>query len=133
MELQLRLWLLQGAEAWRADAERTLAACQATLERSPRALVHMACALDRWLQGGGHAVICAQPGDPAADALRAALERGLHPHLDLQRIAPGQALPDAPNGYALKDGRACVYLCRDRSCQPPVSDPAELAKLVEAL
>jgi hypothetical protein len=132
-EVQLRLWLLQGDEAWRADAERTLKGCQTALERSPRALVHMAGALDRWLQGGAHAVICARPGDPAAEALRQALEKGLHPHLDLQRVAPGEAVPGAPQGFALKDGQAAVYLCRDRSCQPPVSDPAVLAKLVEAL
>jgi uncharacterized protein YyaL (SSP411 family) len=133
VELQLRLWLLTGDQAWRADAERTLAGCQASLERSPRALVHLAGALDRWLQGGAHAVICAQPGDPAVAALRQALERGLHPHLDLSLVAPGQPVAGAPQGYALKDGRAAAYVCRGFSCQPPVSDPADLSRMVEAL
>ena len=133
VELQLRLWLLQGDEVWREDAQRTLEASAGGLAQSPRALAHMAGALDRWLQGGAHAVICAAPADPAVEPLRQALERGLHPHLDLQRVGPGQPVPGAPLGYALKDGRAAVYLCRDRSCQPAVSDAAELARLVESL
>ncbi|MBU1749775.1 MAG: thioredoxin domain-containing protein [Chloroflexi bacterium] len=70
-------------------------------------------------------------GDPAAGDTRSLLEAattGYHPH---QVVAVGTSV-DVPllQDRAKLDGHATAYVCRDATCQAPVTDPDELRVLL---
>ena len=79
-------------------------------------------------------------GDPQADDFRA-LVAALH-----ERLGPRRALLAADGGEGQRwlaarlpylaqmkprDGRATAYVCENFACRPPVTEPAELRRLLE--
>jgi hypothetical protein len=67
--------------------------------------------------------VVAQQGDPAGDALWRAALRVWEPRASIERSTPGQRYPDT--------GAAAVYLCSDRACSRPITDPTKLAAEAE--
>jgi uncharacterized protein YyaL (SSP411 family) len=115
---------------------RCIAAFQRQWTETPHALPQMLCALELALDSPRHVVIA---GDPRTEEFRA-LADVVH-----ERLGPRRALLAAVEGdggrwlaerapwvAAMKPvaGRATAYVCEDYACQAPVSDPAELRKLL---
>jgi hypothetical protein len=65
-------------------------------------------------------VIVGEPGEPATAALLAA---ALRPFLPARLVAGSGPLAD---GKATVAGRPAAYLCRDRVCGLPITEPGQL-------
>ncbi|MEI6862096.1 MAG: thioredoxin domain-containing protein, partial [Verrucomicrobiota bacterium] len=123
----LRLSAIFHDDGARARAVRAIEAFQARWLQMPQALPEMLCAVERALEPPRQAVLA---GDPAAadfQALAAVVREGPGP-----RRALVQAGPELPWTVPMipRDGRATVYVCENFRCQAPVSDPAELRRLL---
>ncbi|PRQ10032.1 DUF255 domain-containing protein [Enhygromyxa salina] len=68
--------------------------------------------------------VVAKPGDPVGDALWQAALRVWEPRASFERSEPGQRYPDT--------GAAAIYLCSERSCSRPITEPAKFAAEAEA-
>ena len=118
-------------------AQRTLAIFAAPLREHPAAMPQMLCALD-FIRGDCVQIVLA--GRPDAPLARALL-REVHAHYvpnkiilladeagEAQRLLPGRT--EELRAARPLNGLAAAYVCRGRTCRPPTSDPAELARLV---
>jgi uncharacterized protein YyaL (SSP411 family) len=128
----LRLAAITGRDDFRESAERSLRAFGSRLAHVPVAIPQMLVACE-WLLAGPSEIVIA--GDDA-EALVEPLHRAFAPNKivlraftdsrdALNRIAPWIE-PMQP-----VDGRAAAYVCRDHTCQLPVSEPSEFAKLIQ--
>ncbi len=139
----LRLATLTGDDRHRARAETTLRAFAAPLAGRPGSLDAMLCAVDFATDAPKEIAVVLPEGGPGSGALRPAAR----PLLDVLRrtFVPNAVLVVAteselagPLGSALpwtkdklpKAGRATAYVCERGTCKLPVTDPAELAKLL---
>lgn len=128
-----RLAALTGNEARRARGRAVIGAAQAVWAKSPQALPEMLCALEWELEPGPQIVLV---GDPAA-ADFGELAAVCHEHsgrrLSLLAHNSGQEMGAWLRGRApwlaemkLVRGRAAAYVCKNFSCQAPVTTAAEL-------
>jgi uncharacterized protein YyaL (SSP411 family) len=113
-------------------ARETLTPMQAMMVQYPLGFAQWLQALSYDLAGPREIALV---GDPAAEDMRvmlAVLRDGYRPHqvLALERL--DQAAPAVPLllHRTPVDGHATVYVCVRMVCQPPVTDPEELAALV---
>jgi uncharacterized protein YyaL (SSP411 family) len=133
----LRLWKWTGEEAHRDRAVEILRACAPIMERAPAAAATALAALDFLLDGGREIAVVGPPEASATRALLAevnsrflpctvlvAAEAGRFPEL------AGEPLP-LLEGKEPVNGESAAYVCRNYSCRFPVTDPAELAKLLD--
>ena len=122
---------------YRRRALKTIEALRGQWERAPQALPQLLCALELARQPPRTVVLA---GDPQADDFRA-LVATLH-----ERLGPRRALLAADGGEGQRwlaarlpylaqmkprDGRATAYVCENFACRPPVTEPAELRRLLE--
>ncbi len=130
----LRLHELTSDDRYRAAADRLLAQFSGTLESSPTDLAEMLRAL-RWrLSKPKQAVFVAATQD---EARRLALEmRTVHaPHRVIVTAAESEidefagVIPLLEGKRAI-GGRATAYVCEERVCKLPTSDPAQLRELL---
>ncbi len=135
----LRLEALMGeGEGYRERALRTLEAFRPQWSRMPQALPQMLCAIELALEPPRHVVLA---GDPAAADFQA-LGAVMH-----ERLGPRRALLCADGGEGQAwlaarlpwvadmrpiSGRATAYVCERFTCQPPVTEPADLRALLGA-
>jgi uncharacterized protein YyaL (SSP411 family) len=118
-------------------ARRCIEAFHRQWSTAPQALPQMLCALELALQPPRTVVIA---GRPAADDFRA-LAAVLH-----ERLGPRHAVLAADGGagqawlagrqpYLAEmrplGGRAAAYVCENLTCRPPVTEPAELRRLLD--
>jgi uncharacterized protein len=132
----LRLGGLCHDEKLRERGRQTIEAFRGQWTRAPHALPQMLCALELALEPPRHVVLA---GDSASDAFRE-LAGILHERLGPRRLLLGavdeagqrwlaQRAPWIAEMSAL-GGRPTVYICEEFTCQAPVSDPAELRRLI---
>ena len=122
-------------EAGRARAERTLARLGPRIGAAGRAVPMMLSALSTWHQGLAQIVIV---GDPAAEQTRRLThELASHylPYSIVIPVTPGPAQESLSRvldfvGAMSPGGGAAVYVCRDFSCQAPVSTPDALGPIL---
>ena len=123
-----RLWVLDGDAAWRDKADRQVAAFAGELEGNFFPLTTLLNGYEL-LQGAVELVIV---GDPAASATRA-LRRAVHarslPNRIVRLLAPEASLPTnhPAAGKGLVGGRPALYVCRNMTCEAPITDAAALA------
>jgi uncharacterized protein len=126
----LALAHLTGDGRYRARAERTLGRYGTRIGQAARAVPMMLCALSAWHAGSSQIVIC---GDDAtsADLVRAVADRYL-PFSLVVPVKPGSAqerlarLLPFTAAMAPVGGRAAAYVCRDFTCQQPVTSMDDL-------
>jgi hypothetical protein len=117
-------------------AMRTIAALRRQWSGMPHALPQMLCAVELALEAPRSVVLA---GDPAAADFKA-LAVVLHAQLGSRRTilaAPGGAdqrwlaarLPHLAEMQPA-NGRATAYVCEGFTCRPPVTDPAELRRVL---
>ncbi|WP_136513859.1 thioredoxin domain-containing protein [Geomonas edaphica] len=128
----LRLHTMTGNDALLQGARRALDAFATQLENAPTALSEMLLAVDYLLQTPKEIVIVAPRERPEAAApLLAALRRAFVPNRVAIVVCEGEEFERAAQLVPLLEGKkaqgeqAVAYLCENRSCRRPTSDPEE--------
>ena len=124
VRLFLRLALLTGRVDFQAAAERTLTLFGPRMNSTAQAVPEMLCALDFALGQPEQIVITGEPTAPDTQALVQVVRRRYHPNKGVV-LARDQATP-----RPALEGKATAYVCVGQTCQLPITDPAELAKLI---
>jgi len=132
----LRLAQVTGRADFRESAERLIAAFSPRLAAAPVATPQMLVACE-WLLGEPRQIVIVGDRD-AGDT--AALLHTLYTHFVPNRVVllldseeSRKALSSSVSalaGMTKLDGRAAAYVCRDYTCQLPVSEPEQLARLL---
>ena len=133
-----RLFYLTGKPAYRERADALAAAFSGELARNVFPLASFLNSAEL-LARATQVVIVGRRGEPATDALRAAVTTLCLPNRVLQMIAPGEALPaghpaagKGQVGGADNTPRATAYVCHGPACSLPIIDPDALAKALAA-
>jgi uncharacterized protein YyaL (SSP411 family) len=121
----LRLHALTGAPEFLDRAERTVASFHGALGRIPSGQASLLCAVD-FLKGPVTAVVISGPDSEAL--LRAA--RKSFCLNQVVALADGRASIPILDDRGPLAGKAAAYVCRDWTCLPPVTEPAELEALL---
>ena len=122
----LRLHAFTGEEAHRERAVKTLESYQASLEQIPHAHAWLLCALD-FLQGPAREVVIA---GPSPEPLLRALRGGFYPN-KVVAFADGKAKLPLLEGRGPVQGKATAYVCENRACKLPVTEPGKLLELLK--
>jgi len=136
----LRLHALTEEPRYLAHAEQTFAAFASRLSSSPMALNEMLLALDFMQDAPRQLVVMAPRGDrPAAEKLLKEFNSFFLPNRTLVVVCEGEELERASEHVPLLRGkkadgaRAVAYLCENKSCRLPTSDPEELRRQLSEL
>src|ERR1017187_4554291 len=118
------------------QGKKTINAFSATLSRFPSAMPQMLVALDFSLNKPRQIVVAGKPEAPETKALLAQVHRLFLPNkiLLLADGAEGQKYlgekNEAIRAMSMVDGKSAAYVCENFTCKAPVTDPAELRKLL---
>jgi uncharacterized protein YyaL (SSP411 family) len=132
----LRLHELTSREAYREAADRTLAAFDDTLAHSPAALSEMLLALDFRLDTPKEIVLVRPAPEADLAPMLEALTRSFLPNRVLAVVSEGQELDEhaelAPllKGRVARKGRVTAFVCENRICKLPTTDPEELGRQI---
>ena len=133
----LRLAEITGRAEFRESAERMLAAFGSRLSTTPMAVPQMLAACEFQLSEPRQIVIAGGRGASDTRALLHAVHTRFLPNRvlllvdsDETRAALGAGAPAVASMHAL-DGRAAAYVCRNFTCQLPVSEVSALAELLQ--
>lgn len=127
----LRLAAHDGDEALEALATRVLRTHVSPALASPLGLSHALAAMDRLVRGPTEISVVGAQGSADTEALLSAARAAWQPNLVLARIDPDAAeigVGGRLDGRRMKDGLATAYVCRDRACGLPITDPVALRK-----
>jgi hypothetical protein len=132
----LRLFSLDGDPALEARARGTLAPIAEAALENPLGLAQNVIALDRLVRGSTDVVVVGRRDDPRTEALLDAVRRAYVPHRTLAHVDPDDETTRAACP-ALAEGKEAqkhpvAYVCRGRTCSPPVSDAGALARALGA-
>jgi uncharacterized protein YyaL (SSP411 family) len=131
------LWLahLYDRQDWRQKAERTLARLGPRAGDLARQTPLMLCGLAAWHTGVEQIVIVGDAGAPDTAALRQVCARHYLPFAMLVPISDVDAHSrlDLPWAESMRrrDGRATAYVCRNFTCEAPVTSPEVLDTLLD--
>jgi uncharacterized protein YyaL (SSP411 family) len=132
-ELMARLADLLQDETMRRRATYVLETIAEPMTRHPAAFGHALGVADLLVRG---AVELAIVGDPASDDFRALIRAAAERYVPSLVLAGGAARTDAEipllADRAAAGGRATAYVCRNYSCDAPVTDAAALASQLDA-
>ncbi|MGH8374944.1 MAG: thioredoxin domain-containing protein, partial [Pseudomonas sp.] len=118
----LRLFELTGRELYRERAEQVLAMYRAAAAQNPFGFAHLLAAQDFVQRGPISIVIVGERS--TASALAASLQRR---YLPARVLAFAEDVPIGVGRHTLK-GQTTAYVCRNRTCEPPVTSAAELVE-----
>ncbi|WP_137819820.1 thioredoxin domain-containing protein [Pseudomonas sp. 2FG] len=118
----LRLFELTGRELYRERAEQVFAMYRAAAAQNPFGFAHLLAAQDFAQRGPLSIVIAGERS--AARALVASLQRR---YLPARVLAFAEDVPIGAGRQPLA-GQATAYLCRNRSCEAPVTSAAALVE-----
>ena len=122
----LRLARLTGEQRWEDAALGVLRLLHTVAPQYPTAFGHLLQALDFWFAPVREvAIVGPEPGD-----LFRVVRGAFRPHVVLAG-GPADGVPLLAGREAV-DGRAAAYVCERFACRRPVTEPAELAGLLEA-
>jgi hypothetical protein len=119
---------LQRAD-FRTAAEGTLRCFGPRMQSAPRAFLGMLGILDQVLREPLNIALSGQPADPAVRTMLAEVHRRYLPGRVLS-VSPEQLLP-LHEGRATKGGQAVAFVCRGRTCAPPVKSAQDLGRLLQ--
>jgi uncharacterized protein YyaL (SSP411 family) len=133
----LRLSSITAREDFHKAAERTLAVFSSRLSNAPVALPYMLAACELYLGGTRQIVFAgARSAEDMQSLLRTLRSRFVPNSTVLMVDSPetrGRLAGWAPaiGNMQPVDGRPAVYVCRDFTCQLPVSEPARFSELLQ--
>ena len=127
----LRLHHLTGEPSYRERAEEILRLYHDEAAANPFAYASYVQALELYTEGPTEVVVIGRQGATDADALWAVVALTYLPHRVLVRAEAGEKdVPVPARERRPLDGRATAYVCRHFACSSPVTDPAELERLL---
>ncbi len=129
----LRLHEFTTEDGYRKRAERTLAAFGATLARAPSALSEMLLALDYHLDTPKEIVIVTAGSREEGAPFLSELRRRFVPNRILAVVReedPLATLVPLVDGKVALGGRATGYVCENRVCDLPTTDPQVFARQI---
>jgi len=120
----------------RHAAVRALKAYGPTVSRYPRGFAKTLCTANFLLEGPTGLALVGKKGSEDLEALHAELASHFLPNR-VQAVFDPEDGEDAGKlpllqGKSLVDGRAALYICRDFSCQAPITQPTAIAPQLEA-
>ena len=123
---------LSGSTEHRTAAEDALRSVALLLPRHARFAGWAAAVAEAVLAGPAEVAIVGPPDDPTTRALESAARRSPSPGA-VVAVGRPQATPWAPllADRPLVDGRPAAYVCRSFVCARPVTEPQELARLLD--
>jgi uncharacterized protein YyaL (SSP411 family) len=129
----LRLHHLTGEAPYRERAEEILRLYHEEARQNPFGFASYLQALEFHLEGPAEVVVVGPREGADGQRLWAEVAGTYLPHRILVGAEPGEADPLAPaRDRRAIDGRATAYVCRNFTCSPPVTTPAELRPLLQA-
>jgi len=138
----LRLHHYTGEAAYRDKAEQTLEAFAGVAGQFGIFAATYGIAVVHWLESPVQVVVIGDQSDPAASALAVAATAPFAFNKTTLRLKSNQAvaenLPPAlaatvPNLPELKSGTPFAVVCSGFTCQPPVTSPADMARLLQTV
>ena len=117
-------------EDFRAAAEGTLRCFGPWMERTPRAFLGMLGVLDQALREPMNVALSGHPADPGVRAMLSEVHRRFLPGRVLS-VSADQLLP-LHRGRGSAPGQVLAFVCRGRTCAPPVRSARDLARLLQA-
>ena len=98
------------------------------ITRYPRAFAKSLCVVDLLLRGPVELALIGSPAEPGYETLRADVNRRYLPNRIIAHHDPQGPDPDHPltKGKSLVQGKAALYVCRNFSCQAPITEPARI-------
>ena len=136
MAVMARLSRMTGDMVWDARARAVGRAFAAQIASSPMAHAYTLVAADFLIGPTMELVIAGTPTDGDVRAMRRVVDARFLPHLvTVFRPADGgpiEALAPYTRDQAPQGALATAYLCRNFACERPVTDPAELARRLDA-
>ncbi len=129
----LRLAALTGEGGYERHAEGVFRLLGSVAPQHPQAFAHLLQAIDFQLAPTREVALVGEDIQPLDRAVRARFR----PHLVLAATLAGDGRGDADGGPALLlgrepvDGRAAAYVCENFACRRPVTEPGELAALLD--
>jgi uncharacterized protein len=125
----LRLSRFTGDQGWLRDVLPLWQALAPLMARHPSGFAHMLAALDSYLAGGLEISIVADPGAEATKSMLREVFRRYLPHKAVA-CGPSGALHLLEHREQVA-GRPTAYVCMQNTCRAPVTDPADLARLLD--
>lgn len=136
----LRLSHLSGTVAFEETAQKMLRTFGTDLETAPSGHAFFLCGLDYATGNPVDVVIAGSRGDPAVHAMVEKCRTGFSPWLlvrlasaPVERMRSLAATPDGSTEYPAPGTGAAAYVCANRACQPPVTDPERLSGLLASV
>ncbi len=132
-----RLSFYLDREAMRRAAVSAIEAHGQVIGRFPRAFCQSLAVADLLLEGPVEVALIGRPGDPAFEALRREVGRRYLPNRIIAYGNPEDRSVD-PNRIPLLEGktpiegRPALYICRNFTCQAPITDPARVEAALTA-
>jgi uncharacterized protein YyaL (SSP411 family) len=117
-------------EDFRAAAEGTLRCFGPWMERTPRAFLGMLGVLDQALREPMNVALSGHPADPGVRAMLGEVYRRFLPGRVLS-VSADQLLP-LHKGRGSAAGLVLAFVCRGRTCAPPVKSARDLGRLLQA-
>jgi uncharacterized protein YyaL (SSP411 family) len=132
----LRLSVLTGEPRWREMAEGTLKAFSGRYAQQPRGFAEMLCALDSAMADSMEIVVTGTQS--TRQPLMAEIRKRFLPDAVILPFDPeagtaagmAKAVPLLAGKHVI-GGRSAAYVCSGGACQRPVTEAAELARLLE--
>jgi uncharacterized protein YyaL (SSP411 family) len=121
----LRLAALTGEHAYEQRAVSQLRLVHELAPRHPQAFAHLLAAIDFYTAPTREVALVGEEREPLERVVRAKFR----PHL-VVAAGHGDAVP-LLHGRTPVDGRAAAYVCERFACRAPVTEPEELAALLE--
>ena len=128
--LLFRLFAMTGREDFREAGARTLVAFGPRLRQAPHATPRMVCAAMHATGTPSQIVLAGDPASTEFQALARALHAQFLPNRVLLHSGDTSLLPKTA-GMDPVDGQAAAYVCRNFSCQLPVTSVAALNDLLK--
>ncbi|HTO94232.1 MAG TPA: thioredoxin domain-containing protein [Bacteroidota bacterium] len=120
---------------WEELASETVAGFSATLTSQPGVLPLMGAALDALLEPPRQVVIAGSAADERTSALRRTVYGRYTPAVSIVPLDPEEPEPRRLNRFfesmRLVGGKPAAYVCRNFSCELPVTEPGDLANLLD--
>jgi uncharacterized protein len=134
VDVLLRAGMLLGEPSWIDKGQATLARLAPTAAKAPLAFGRLLAALDFHLGRTVELAVIGKQGDQQTQRFLEVVRAHFLPNR-LIAVAPslaeGRGIPLLADRRAL-DGKATAYLCEGFVCQAPTTDPAELARQLDA-
>ena len=134
----LRLATLFDRQDYREQAESIFSAFAPRLERAVGGFDRLLCAADFHTDTPWEIALIGTPARADTAELVRVIHRRYLPNKVVVHTAgpepasPGQGVPPLLRGRGAVNGAATAYVCVNHTCRPPVTNPAELAKLLDA-